>query len=355
MIIDPRQRFIRRTGLFLLLISALGAAFIAWLHTRQAVPQKLDLAMSIGLASSLSVLFVWLLLRPDSMTQVIQTGLVLGLVGLAIPAWVYPIHAMDTAGATLVDSLPPMSSMLLALILAMIVFLRPRLALIAASVAWSVVAGPILSYLFTHPAELHSPRGMDIVVTLGPVMMLLLVYIPFHRGLEQWVSTLQADRAKMQALAERDGLTGLYNRRASEHLLTNLVASPDTNDALILFDIDHFKNVNDSHGHPVGDEVLRQIARRCEALLRRDDVFARWGGEEFLLLVRGARGEGIVQIADMMRTAISSTPIDPAGIVTASFGVALFRPLDSLATWLQRADDALYAAKAAGRNRVVAK
>jgi diguanylate cyclase (GGDEF)-like protein len=354
-IIDPHQRFIRRTGLFLLLISALGAAFVAWLHSRQAAPQTLDLVMSNGLALSLAVLFVWLLRRPDSFTRVIWTGIALALVAIAVPAWVYPFRAMQTPGMTLVDSLPPITSALMPLILAMIVFVRPRQALIAASFAWVIVAGPILFYLLTHPVELHSARGMDMAITLGPVMLIVLIYIPFHRGLEQWVSTLQSERAKLQALAERDGLTGLYNRRASEHLLMNLVAAPNTDDALILFDIDHFKAVNDTHGHPVGDEVLRQVARRCEALLRRDDVFARWGGEEFLLLVRGARGEAIAQIADSMRLAISATPIEPAGIVTASFGVALFRPLDTLATWVQRADGALYAAKAGGRNRVVAQ
>ncbi|HTD28260.1 MAG TPA: hypothetical protein VK660_02620, partial [Xanthomonadaceae bacterium] len=71
MIIDPHQRFIRRTGLFLLLLSALGAAFVAWLHSRQAAPQTLDLVMSNGLALALSILFVWLLLRPASFTPVI--------------------------------------------------------------------------------------------------------------------------------------------------------------------------------------------------------------------------------------------------------------------------------------------
>lgn len=355
MIIDPHQRFIRRTGLVLLLVSALGTLFVAFLHTRQAAPQMLDLVMSTSLGLSLSFLLVWLLLRPGSFTKVIWASFLIALVGIAVPAWVDTLRAWHTPGTTLVDTLPPITSALLPIVLAMIVFLRPRQVLVAASLAWLVVASPILFYLFTHPLELHSARGMDMVITLGPVMLILLVYIPFHRGLEQWMLSLQAERAKMQALAERDGLTGLYNRRASEQLLTNLVAAPDTSDALILFDIDHFKTINDTHGHPAGDEVLRQIARRCEALLRRDDVFARWGGEEFLLLVRGARGEGIVQIADTMRMAIAATPIEPAGTVTASFGVALFRPLDTLATWLQRSDEALYAAKAAGRNRVVAR
>jgi diguanylate cyclase (GGDEF)-like protein len=206
-----------------------------------------------------------------------------------------------------------------------------------------------------NPDQMRTARGMDMVVTLGPVMLLLLIYIPFHRGIERRVDSLQSERKKLQALAERDGLTGLYNRRASEHLLANLLAAPDTNDALILFDIDHFKRINDTYGHPAGDEVLRQIARRCEALLRRDDVFARWGGEEFLLLVRGARAEGIVQLADAMRAAIAATPIDPAGTVTASFGVALFRAQDTLASWIKRADDSLYTAKNAGRNQVIAQ
>ena len=105
--------------------------------------------------------------------------------------------------------------------------------------------------------------------------------------------------------------------------------------------------------HLALDEVLRQVAPRCEALLRRDDVFSRWGGEEFLLLVRSARGDGIVHVAESLRQAIAGQPIEPAGTVSASFGIALFHPEDTLDTWLQRADEALYEAKRSGRNRVV--
>jgi len=354
-IIDPHQRFIRQTGLFLLLTSALGAMLAAFLHSRQPDPQMLDMAMSIGLASVLTCLYMVLLLRPGSFEWVIRTSFVVALFALALPAWVYSVRAMTTPATTLIGSLPPITSAVLPLVLMMIVFLRPRQAFSAALIAWVIVASPILFYLFTHPAELHSPRGMDIVVTLGPVMMLVLIYIPFHRNVERRFASLQVERARMQTLAEHDGLTGLYNRRASEDVLTNLVTARDISDALILFDVDHFKRINDNHGHPAGDEVLRQIARRCEALLRRDDVFARWGGEEFLLLVRSARGDGIVHVAEALRATIAATPIEPVGTVTASFGVALFRPHDNLATWLQRADEALYAAKAEGRNRVVAR
>jgi diguanylate cyclase (GGDEF)-like protein len=246
-----------------------------------------------------------------------------------------------------------MSAGLIPLVLVLIVFARPRYAMPAAAAAWIVVASPVLGYLALHPDELVSPRGLDLMITLGPVMLIVLLFIPFHRGIDRWVDALQRERAKLAELAERDGLTGLYNRRASEGLLGNLLAEPDADDALVLFDIDRFKAINDTHGHPAGDEVLRQVARRCEAVLRRGDLFARWGGEEFLVLVRGARGHGGVLVAESLRAAISGANIEPAGRVTASFGVARFDAGDTVESWLRRADGALYRAKQEGRDRVV--
>ena len=347
-IIDPHQAFIRRTLLLLLSVTALSATLAAWMHTRQAHPQVMDLTVSTGMACVMAGLSLILLLRPASLDRVVWAAFAAALFALALPAWVYSLRAMDTPGATLVDSLPPITAGLLPLILTMIVFMRPRHAFVAALVAWAIVASPILAYLFTHPAELHSPRGMDMVMTLGPVTALLVIYIPFHRNVEHRFATMRVERAKLQALAERDGLTGLYNRRASEQLLANLVAAPDPSDGLVLFDIDHFKRVNDVHGHPAGDEVLRQVARRCEAMLRRDDVLARWGGEEFLLLARRAGSDGSTRLAEALREAIAADTIEPVGIVTASFGVALFHEGDTLMTWVQRADEALYEAKGDG-------
>lgn len=353
MIIDPHQAFIRRTLLLLLASTALGAGLAALLHSRQVQPQALDLAVSTGMAVAMGGLAVLLALRPSNFRWIVWAAFATALLALALPAWLYPLRALASPDERLVDSLPPISASLLPLILALIVFLRPRQAFRAALAAWVVVASPILLYLLSHGTELRTPRGMDIVMTLGPVMLMLVVYIPFHRNVERRFSALQIERARMQTLAEHDGLTGLYNRRASEDVLTNLVTAREASDALVLFDIDHFKHINDGHGHAVGDEVLRQIARRCEGLLRRDDVFSRWGGEEFLLLVRNARGDGVLHVAETLRQAIAGTPFEPVGKVTASFGVALFRPDDSLQDWLQRADEALYEAKRSGRDRVV--
>ncbi len=355
MTIDPHQRFIRNTAIGVLACGSLAAGVAAWLHAMEPHPAVLDLSISTALAGVLACLAGLLALRPEKIDAVIWAGFAAALLALALPAWVYGLRADADPGMRLVDTLPPIAPAMLPLVLAMIVFLPPRQAFAAALVSWLLVASPVLGYLVAHPAQLRSPRGMDLVMTLGPAMLLMLAFIPFHRGIERRFEAVRSERARLQVLAERDGLTGLYNRRASEHLLGNLVAAPDPADGLILFDIDHFKRINDTHGHPAGDEVLRQVARRCEAKLRRDDVLARWGGEEFLLLARGAHGEASALVAEALRQAIAATPIDPAGTVTASFGVATYRPGDSLANWIERVDAALYEAKAGGRNRVVAR
>ena len=126
----------------------------------------------------------------------------------------------------------------------------------------------------------------------------------------------------------------------------------ELNCGLIMFDIDHFKNINDSHGHVVGDKVLSEIARRCSIRLRKDDPLVRWGGEEFLVLIRRADYKDIVCIAEDLRLAISTNPLQPVGKVTASFGVTQIFPTESVSSSLQRVDEALYVAKNDGRNKV---
>jgi diguanylate cyclase (GGDEF)-like protein len=352
--VDLQERLVRLTGLWVLAAGSLAAAVAFWLHLHQARHRAFDLGMSGALALAFLALLVYLWMRrgPLAVERATWIGFVLALVGLALPAWYYSFAAWQDPSLPLVENFPPISAALLPLILALIVLLRPRRPFAIAVVSWLLVAAPLLAYLLAHPAELMTPRGREMLVTLGPVALVFMAYIPFQRGIDRWVGLLQKERARMQALAERDGLTGLYNRRAGENLLSKLVASPERSDALVIFDIDHFKRINDTLGHPVGDEVLRQVARRCEALLRQEDVFARWGGEEFLVLVCGTREDGAANAAEHLRTAVCGTPIEPVGTVSASFGVARFRPSDTVGSWVARADSALYAAKSGGRNRV---
>jgi diguanylate cyclase (GGDEF)-like protein len=119
-----------------------------------------------------------------------------------------------------------------------------------------------------------------------------------------------------------------------------------------MIDLDHFKQVNDTLGHEVGDRVLVEITRRMGQRLRTTDMLARWGGEEFVILLRFCGQDDARKIAESLRLVVADTPIDPAGQVTISLGVAQLREDDDLTSWLGRADRALYEAKQSGRNTV---
>lgn len=164
---------------------------------------------------------------------------------------------------------------------------------------------------------------------------------------------------KLEALAATDSLTGLLNRRAFEEKAATedrRAQRQHTPISVLTFDIDHFKQVNDRHGHDIGDEALRQCARACAQQLREIDLFARFGGEEFVILLPETDVPGAELLAERLRLTIAGLRIETAqGILqfTASFGIAPHVPGQDLATALQRADQALYAAKHSGRNRVV--
>ena len=159
-------------------------------------------------------------------------------------------------------------------------------------------------------------------------------------------------------LAAKDSLTGVLNRRAFQDRLTTdrralrLGSEPS---ALLLLDFDFFKAINDTHGHSAGDAVLAQCARALREELRPLDVFARWGGEEFIALLPCTSLQDAERVAERLRRAVSETrhPSWPAGVsVTASIGVAALDPQDGFDACLAAADHALYRAKAEGRNVV---
>ena len=165
----------------------------------------------------------------------------------------------------------------------------------------------------------------------------------------------------MQRLAERDALTGLPNRRrlvtAGQDEIRRALRLDHPLAALML-DIDHFKRVNDRHGHGAGDDVLREVARRIQDAVREIDLPARYGGEEFAVLLPDTRAAKAQEVAERIREVVGATPIDTrrgALSVTISAGVAVLdQDRGDLTTLLEAADGALYAAKEGGRNRVVA-
>ena len=164
---------------------------------------------------------------------------------------------------------------------------------------------------------------------------------------------------RSQALARTDPLTGFGNRRALSELVAKEVArSRRTNVpfSLAVLDLDHFKNINDQHGHDAGDRALVHVARVAKASLRETDDVFRYGGEEFVVALPGANAEGARFVMDRMRGLVEGTPLaleNCSLILRFSAGVAELAPGENAESLLKRADLALYEAKAIGRNRVV--
>ncbi len=163
-------------------------------------------------------------------------------------------------------------------------------------------------------------------------------------------------RARIEEQAVRDPLTGALNRRALFTALERELSRSRRQGhtfCVAMLDIDHFKSINDGHGHPVGDRVLVKTSQRTAAMLRPHDVFARYGGEEFLILMPEASMAAAMQAAQRIRSALASTDDAALPAITVSIGVAEWSPKDaSVEALVERADQALYAAKSNGRNRV---
>ncbi len=177
---------------------------------------------------------------------------------------------------------------------------------------------------------------------------------------EQKVQTLETVVESVQAEASRDPLTGLANRRVLEQDIQQCLDNPTEQAVLVFCDIDHFKSVNDKHGHALGDDVLRKVANVIASFASSpNDTASRYGGEEFVVLMRNCTLQDGYRMAETIRACIARAVIlrrrtqEAIGRITASFGVAARNPVHETAdSWLERADKALYASKQGGRNRV---
>lgn len=168
---------------------------------------------------------------------------------------------------------------------------------------------------------------------------------------------LQTDLHRLAAI---DGLTGCYNRRALLELAEREIARCERSAAdlaVMMIDIDHFKPLNDTHGHAAGDAILAQVVQRARATLRPVDLFGRYGGEEFCVVLPGLAPGDTLSVAERLRTAVSGLPCTVGNLslsVTISIGVSHYgRDGRAMTELIEAADAALYRAKTAGRNRVV--
>ncbi|SHK09332.1 diguanylate cyclase (GGDEF) domain-containing protein [Marinobacter antarcticus] len=163
-------------------------------------------------------------------------------------------------------------------------------------------------------------------------------------------------RERLEHLATIDPLTGVKNRRSMDEELNLAGAHAERSGlsyALVMLDIDHFKKVNDEYGHGVGDVVLVDLVTLIQQSTRKSDQLFRYGGEEFVLLLPGVDGAGLTAVMNNLQHIMRKKMRHPGGAISASFGVALLGPGESIESWLERADTALYEAKETGRDRVV--
>jgi len=183
--------------------------------------------------------------------------------------------------------------------------------------------------------------------------------------LSQQVESLSVELAKAREESMRDGLTDAYNRKAFDRQMKNLVQRNSVMQApfaLMMIDIDDFKLINDTHGHPLGDRVLVSLVHKCREYIRAEDFPARYGGEEFAVILPGASLKNALKKARHICKAIADTSyrveVDGEEVelaITISVGVSAYRSGDTEIGVIERADKALYAAKHAGKNRVVSE
>jgi len=176
-----------------------------------------------------------------------------------------------------------------------------------------------------------------------------------HIALQQTRNELILKNEELEQLAIQDELTGLYNRRKLDESFEAEVSRAERYGrplSVIMIDVDHFKAVNDTYGHPVGDTVLVETADRLLTALRTSDILGRWGGEEFLIICPETPFDTAVQLAERLRNNYETNDFPEAGRLTASFGVAAHHKGQRAPDILFHADEALYRAKKGGRNRV---
>jgi diguanylate cyclase (GGDEF)-like protein/PAS domain S-box-containing protein len=165
-----------------------------------------------------------------------------------------------------------------------------------------------------------------------------------------------SNEVRIKGLTYIDELTQIYNRKKLNETLKNALSVahryPHEQTTFILFDIDDFKGVNDTHGHLVGDSILQELSKLVESNLRDVDTLARWGGEEFAIVAPKTSLEGALKITEKLRQLIASHHFQKVEHITCSFGITEIKPEDTQDSLVQRADEALYSSKSKGKNRI---
>lgn len=311
-------------------------------------------ALGLSVYITIGVLGFYAMLRADLTRHWSDAALVL-------PQCLFAVTAIVAAYAI---AGPPRGTvlMLLALVMAFGMFnLTPRQSLVICVFAIATLGGAMLLLCRLRPEEfVPQVEAIQFGVTISvlPTMALVAKQVGDLRDrLLRQRRDLHEALARVQELATRDSLTGLINRRHMQEMMDQEFKRQERSGSLFcvaIIDLDHFKQINDTHGHQVGDEVLVSFARESAEVLRNADVMARWGGEEFLILFPETRADQALNALERLREHVARRPMTDSVsglLVTFSAGVAEHAAGQSVRQTLERADRALYLAKSSGRNR----
>lgn len=345
------NRYLYNALMIMLSLSALAGACATAIHWMAPVHRTMDLIIPPAMTVLCGGLIIALIRRPRRVIGIARIALGASALALAAPSWLCTVQATVVPGVQLVAILPPVSSLFVVFLAMLMIFVPGRPAFFAAALSWGLIALPVLAYLLLHHAEMWTPRGRDLLMAYGPVSIIVVVLLPVQRGLAGKIRRLASERQLMEGMLHRDPLTGAQSRLLGERMLRDALAGA-TPAGVIMLDLDRFKAINDTYGHPVGDRVLQAVAGGCSNLLRADGSISRWGGEEFLVIVPSVDAPALLRVAERLRAAIASLPVAPARPITASFGATMIQPGDTLDHVLKRVDLVLYRAKELGGNRV---
>lgn len=179
-----------------------------------------------------------------------------------------------------------------------------------------------------------------------------------HISLRNINDALRLEKDNFAQMALHDPLTGALNRHGLSDALMNHIKNEESQLppwSIVFMDIDHFKNINDQHGHTVGDQVIKEFAAQVQKQIKRNDLLTRWGGEEFLLILPGTRSMDALEVVERLREYLTAFPWPKGLNLTCSFGVTEHLPSEDLGTAIKRADEAMYTAKKNGRDRIEVK
>lgn len=345
--VTPPGRDVWRRQIYLLAVAfGVPVLVLVWaLQVRHPAPEPFVLYGHPALLAMCGWVTIWLC-RGGSLQVAERVVFVCNVVAVLAQTFL----AVLTSARPVLDTASPAYWMLVAVsILSFLMFGRREAMVLSAGLYGLGVALPWAA-LARRASAVQPAELLRVQLTCGAILALLCALAWYRERFEHE----RSERLLQERLANADPLTGLPNRRVLYLAIETLLAEARAGSpgSLLLLDIDHFKRINDTFGHNVGDQTLQAMAGLLRGALRETDQVGRWGGEEFLVVLPGVDGHVALEVGRRLQQMVAWQPQVGVRPITVSIGVTECALSDTLESGVARADEALYLAKAAGRNRV---